>query len=130
MSDDALEKKQKNDVEKKDKEGWAVVFAGFISVINTAVKTFGWHGTLLVLGFYALQTWGTNEQKQSFVDAIFLGKATNQLWTNLLLGVIFALVLGAVIKLYSNRIKELEDEIKSLSSTVERLKERVDKKKK
>jgi hypothetical protein len=90
---------------------FAVGIQSLARVINTLIETFGWPGTLLVLGFWFVVSYATAEQKQRIVEIYVLGTGISRLWPLLFLTVVFVTTLLAQRSYYVSKLKILSDEV-------------------
>jgi hypothetical protein len=127
MGENALEAQEAEAPEGKPGFGF-VALSSLTGIIITLIRTFGWPGTLLVLGFYFVNSHATAEQKQSIISIYILGEGISQRWPILVVSVVFILVLFAQRKWHDHDTQKLRDSLDDLKKRNQSLRQRLKKK--
>ena len=94
-------------------------------VFSTLVETFGWPGTLAILGFWFVVWYATAEQKQRIIEVYVLGSGIGRTWPILILSVVFAGTALAQRAWYKRRIRQLAEEVEREGKAKSKLQEKV-----
>jgi hypothetical protein len=127
MAENALEA-QKGEKPEEKPGPWASILASFTGIVITLVRTFGWPGTLLVLGFFFVNSYATAEQKQRIIALYILGEGISHQWPLIVTSVVFVVVLLAQRKWHNIDEGKLKKQIADLKEKNESLKQRLKKK--
>lgn len=84
---------------------------GLAKIFNTLVETFGWAGTLIILGFWFVVWYATPEQKQRIIELYVLGTGISHVWPLIALSVIFTATVVAQRRWYLKKVEILRAEI-------------------
>lgn len=94
----------------KPNPGVAAIQA-FADIFTTVVETFGWPGATVVLGFWFVIWYATNEQKQRIIETYVLGNGVSRTLPIIILSVTFAATALAQRRWYLKRLEKLTKEI-------------------
>src|ERR1051325_3004678 len=84
----------------------------FADIFTTVVETFGWPGALVVLTFWFVVWYATDEQKQRIIETYILGSGVSRTLPIIILSVTFAATAGAQRRWY---LKKLETPTKEIA---------------
>ncbi len=94
--------------------GGAATVQAFASIFTTLVETFGWPGAIVVLTFWFVVWYATDEQKHRIIETYILGTGIAHTWPIIMLSVTFAVTVLAQRRWYLKKmgtfVKELERE--------------------
>jgi hypothetical protein len=90
-------------------------------IIQKLVETFGWPGTVLVLGFWFFQVNATPDQKQRVIEMLISGTGIS--WAIAALSATFILVVLAQHHWYNRRVAILKRRLEEVAGEKSRLQE-------
>lgn len=80
-------------------------------IFTTLIETFGWPGSILILGFWFVVWYATPEQKHEIIDLYVLGKGISNLWPIITLSVVYVGTLVAQRRWYLKNMDRLSKEL-------------------
>jgi hypothetical protein len=96
---------------------------GFFHVCGVVVERFGWPGFILFFAAYFVEKHATIEQQRRIIDMYILGEGVNSRWPLLALPILFLLVLWAQQHIHSRKVRQLEDELRTVGIEKSRFQE-------
>lgn len=102
---------QKDDEDSSKPSGAAAAIQSIANIFATLVETFGWPGAAVLLGFWFVVWYATEEQKRRIIEMYVLGTGIAKLWPIIILSVTFGVTALAQRRWYLKKVKILTAEI-------------------
>lgn len=95
------------------------------AVLGTFIETFGWPGTVIILGYLFTVWYARPDQKQAIIDVYILGKGLSPVWPFLVVSGVFLCVSFAQRLRYNRKVKAMQDRMDDIAKQKSALQERL-----
>jgi hypothetical protein len=97
--------------ETPQKSNSAATIQAIANIFTALVETFGWPGALVILTFWFIVWYATDEQKHRIIETYILGTGIAHMWPIIILSVTFAATAVAQRRWYVKKLEVLTKEI-------------------